>query len=189
MPRPLIVSAARAEVAHLPAGLDVVVTGMGKTACATVLARHLAGRSDLADLELVNLGTAGSLRSAPRGAGTVPGLYEIGAVINHDINAEAVRALGYDPREHIVLGESPTVLASGDVFVNDPVVRDRLAERADLVDMEGYAVAYVAREFGLPVRLVKHVSDDADEGADDWPSLVDRSARVLGRWAAEHLLG
>lgn len=187
MPRPLIVSATRAEVAHLPAGLEIVVTGMGKTAAATVLARHLAGRSDLDDLELVNLGTAGALRDAPRGAGPLPGLYEVGAVINHDISADAIRALGADPREHIVVGDAPTVLASGDVFVTDPVVRERLADRADLVDMEGYAVAFVAREFDLPVRLVKHVSDNADEGAKDWLALVDRSANVLGEWVATHL--
>lgn len=189
MPRPLIVSATRAEVAHLPDGLDVVVTGMGKTACAAVLARHLAGRSDLADLEVVNLGTAGALRSAPRGAGAVPGLYEIGTVINHDLDADAIRALGYDARERLEIGDAPTVLATGDVFVADPTVRDRLALRADLVDMEGYAVAFVAREFGVPVRLVKHVSDNADASANDWPSVVDRSARVLGEWAGHHLLG
>ena len=61
------------------------------------------------------------------------------------------------------------MLASGDVFVADPAVRDPLARRADLVDMEGYAVAYACRRFGVPVRLVKHVSDNADEVALDWP--------------------
>ncbi len=60
------------------------------------------------------------------------------------------------------------------------------AERADLVDMEGYAVAYACRRLGVPVRLVKHVSDSADESALDWPSLVDASARALGAWLATH---
>jgi nucleoside phosphorylase len=67
------------------------------------------------------------------------------------------------------------------------VVRTRLAAQADLVDMEGYAVAYAARSFGVPVRLVKHVSDNADAGALDWPTLVDRSARALGEWLAASL--
>ena len=48
--------------------------------------------------------------------------------------------------------------------------------------MEGYAVAYAALQFGVPVRLVKHVSDNADESAMDWPTMVDRSARALGAW-------
>ncbi len=184
MPRPLIVAAARTEVAHVPDGIDVVVTGIGKTAAATALTRHLAGRSDLDDLVVVNLGTAGALHDGPEDH---DGLFEIGTVLNHDINGDAIRALGYDPRDHFVIGDSPTVLATGDVFVNDPAVRARLAERAQLVDMEGYAVAYVAHEFGVPLRMVKHVSDNADEGAMEWVALVDRSARVLGDWAARNL--
>lgn len=184
MPRPLIVSATRAEAAHVPAGLEVLVTGLGKTAAATVLARHLARRADLADLEIVNLGTAGGLHD---GLDAEQGLYEVGTVLNHEISADAIRALGYDPRERLVIGPSATVLASGDLFVTDPVVRARLAAQAQLVDMEGYAIAYVAQDFGVPVRMVKHVSDNADEGAMEWASLVDRSARILGEWAAAHL--
>ena len=181
MPRVLVVSATAAEAAHLPAGTDLLVTGIGKTAAATALARRLASYDDLGDLTVVNIGTAGALHDH------VEGLFEVGTVLNHDINADAIRALGYDPRERLTVGPGETVLATGDVFVTDPLVRTRLAEQAQLVDMEGYAVAYVAAEFGVPVRLVKHVSDNADEGAVEWVSLVDRSARALGEWAAAHL--
>jgi adenosylhomocysteine nucleosidase len=181
VPRPLIVSATAAEAAHVPAGLEVLVTGLGKTAAATALARHLATRDDLGDLVVVNLGTAGALHDG------IEGLFEVGTVINHDISADAIRALGYDPRERLTVGPGDTVLASGDVFVTDPAVRARLAAQAQLVDMEGYAVAYVAAELGVPCRLVKHVSDNADEGARDWPTMVDRSARALGEWAAANL--
>jgi adenosylhomocysteine nucleosidase len=80
------------------------------------------------------------------------------------------------------------VLATGDVFVSNPVIRDALAERAHLVDMEGYAVAWAAREARVPVRLVKHVSDAADESALDWPSLVEASAVALGEWLEENAL-
>ncbi|WP_182376350.1 nucleosidase [Nocardioides sp. WS12] len=185
MPRPLIVAATAAEAVHVPAGFELLVTGLGKTAAATSLARHLAGRTDLADVEVVNIGTAGALRDGLLDESG--GLFEIGTVFNHDINADAIRALGYDPRERLVVGESPTVLATGDVFVTDPIVRTRLAEQAHLVDMEGYAFAYVAQEFGVPVRLIKHVSDNADESALEWVAMVDRSAQVLGAWVADHL--
>lgn len=47
-------------------------------------------------------------------------------------------------------------------------------------------MVWACRAFGVPVRLVKHVSDNADETAMDWPSLVDRSARLLGDWLAGH---
>ncbi|MCX6401033.1 MAG: nucleosidase [Propionibacteriales bacterium] len=185
MPRPLIVAATAAEVAHVPAAFEVLVTGLGKTAAATSLSRHLARRNDLADLLVVNVGTAGELRDEPVEGSH--GLFEIGTVFNHDINADAIRALGYDPRERLVLGEHPTVLATGDVFVTDPMVRARLSAQADLVDMEGYAFAYVAGEFGVPIRMIKHVSDNADESALEWVAMVDRSARVLGAWAAAEL--
>ena len=177
----LIVAAAASEVAHVPTGHDVLVTGIGKVAAATALARRLAWYDDLADVLVVNVGTAGALHDERAG------LYEIGTVVNHEINAEAIRALGYDPRERLVVGESPTVLATGDVFVTDPALRLRLAQVAHLVDMEGYAFAYVAAEFGVPIRMVKHVSDNADEGAMAWPDLVDRSARELAAWVEENV--
>jgi adenosylhomocysteine nucleosidase len=171
----LVVAATRAEARYVPDGVEVVVTGLGKTAAAVATTRALAGR-DLAGLTVVNLGTAGALRDG------LSGLHEVGTVVNHDMNADAVRALGYDPREVLSVGTSEVVLASGDVFVTDPAVRQALAARAHLVDMEGYAVAFACAAFGVPVRLVKHVSDNADETAMDWPALVDRSARVLGDW-------
>ena len=171
----LVVAATRAEAAHVPEGVEVVVTGLGKTAAAVATARALAGR-DLDGLTVVNLGTAGALRDG------FEGLHEVGVVVNHDMNAGAIRALGYDPRDRLEVGPSEVVLASGDVFVTDPAVREVLARHAHLVDMEGYAVAFACQAFGVPVRLVKHVSDNADASALDWPALVDASARVLGEW-------
>ena len=115
------------------------------------------------------------------------GLFEPGTVLNHDISADLIRALGHDPQERLEVGGSDVVLATGDVFVSDPAVRDALAERAHLVDMEGYAVAYAAREAGVPVRLVKHVSDTADESALDWASMVEVSALALGEWLRDQV--
>jgi adenosylhomocysteine nucleosidase len=178
--RPLVVAATRAEAAHVPSSLPLVVTGLGKTAAAVATARALADLRTLDDVVVVNIGTAGSLRDG------IVGLHEPGVVLNHDINAEAIRSLGYDPHERLEIGASDVVLATGDVFVTDPVVRARLAAQAHLVDMEGYAVAWAACEFGVPVRLVKHVSDSADDAAWDWPRMVEASAVVLGQWLREN---
>ena len=79
-------------------------------------------------------------------------------------------------------GDPELVLATGDLFVSDAQVRDALAERASLVDMEGYAVVAACQAFDVPVRVVKHVSDDADASALDWATLVDTSARDLAAW-------
>lgn len=179
--RYLVVSATRAEAEHVPAGVDLVVTGIGKTAAASATTEALL-RRDRDGLVVVNIGTVGALRDG------VDGLCLPSTVINHDINGDAIRALGYDPADQLsVDGGDATVLASGDVFVTDPSVRARLAERAHIVDMEGYGVAYACQRLGVAVRLVKHVSDAADEGAHDWPTLIDASAVVLGEWLAANL--
>ncbi|MGO4257083.1 nucleosidase [Marmoricola sp. RAF53] len=178
----LVVSATRAEAAHLPDGVPVVITGIGKTAAATATVRALAADPDASSLTVLNVGTAGALHDG------LEGLHLPGSVLNHDISAAAIRALGHDPRELLTVpGGDETVLASGDVFVSDPAVRAELAKRAQLVDMEGYAVAYACAELGARVELVKHVSDNADESALDWPALVDASARVLGSWVRERV--
>lgn len=179
--RILVVAATRAEAAYVPAHLPLVITGMGKTAAATATTKALVevGRPD--GVLVVNIGTCGALRPG------LSGLHEPGTVINHDVNADVIRQLGYDPQEWLEIGDSDVVLATGDVFVSDGDVRDRLAQRAHLVDMEGYAVAWAAQHLGARIRLVKHVSDEADEGAMNWPDLVDRSAHSLGQWLEANL--
>jgi adenosylhomocysteine nucleosidase len=176
--RVLIVSATASEAAYVPPHLPLLITGIGKTPAAVALTRALSAYDDLSGLEVVNIGTAGALRAG------ISGLFEPGVVVNHDVNADVLRSLGYDPGERIVVGSDPMVLASGDVFVADPDLRDRLAGHSTLVDMEGFAVAYACAAFEIPCRLVKHVSDNAGEDALDWPTLVDRSARVLGEWVS-----
>lgn len=176
MTRYLVVSATPEEAAHVPPGLPVVITGVGKTAAATTVTRALL-ETDRQGLVVVNIGTAGALRDGREG------LFLPGLVINHDLSADVLRAFGYDPRDELAVADGDeTVLATGDTFISDPVVRERLAQRADLVDMEGYAVAYACDALGVPVRLVKHVSDGADDSALDWPEAVDASARALGGW-------
>lgn len=174
----LIVSATAAEAAYVPAGLEVLVTGIGKVPAAAAVARRLATGEVT---EVVNIGTAGALHDHHLG------LHEIGSVLNHDLSAALVRRLGAEPHEWLTLGPGPIRLATGDLFVTDPDDRARLAAVADLVDMEGYAVAWACREAGVPCRLVKHVSDGADAASMDWPHLVERSARALGEWLATNL--
>jgi len=177
----LVVAATRGEAAHVPSTLPVVVTGLGKTAAAAATTEALV-TSGHAAVTVLNIGTAGALHDG------LAGVHLPSRILNHDINADAIRAIGYDPQEWIDVPEGDgSVLASGDHFVHDPAVRARLARTAQLVDMEGYAVAYACRRLGVAVRLVKHVSDNADESALDWPAQVEASARALGSWLAENL--
>lgn len=175
----LVVAAIAAEAAHLPDDVEVLLTGVGKTLAAVAVTRAICEHPRRDELVVVNIGTAGALRPDVRG------LHEIGTVLNHDLSAEPIRQLGLDPRERLELDPAhPTTLASGDLFVTDPAVRDRLAEQAHLVDMEGYAIALACRELDVPVHLVKIVSDNADETAHDWSAAVDGCARELAGWVA-----
>lgn len=181
--RPLLVVAVREEAAHLGERIPVLLTGMGKINAAAALATVLA--QGPRPSEVVNLGTAGALRPGLAGR-----THEIGRVLQHDIDTPVLRELtgrSYGDAITLADGDGP-VLATGDLFVSDPAARDRLALEADLVDMEGYALATVARRAGVPVRLVKHVSDEAGEGAArTWRESVDDCAKILAAWADDRI--
>ncbi|MFF4402315.1 nucleosidase [Streptomyces sp. NPDC001480] len=180
--RPLIVAAVEEEAARLDDRFPVLVTGMGKVNATAALALALAG-NELPG-EIVNLGTAGALKEG------LLGVHEVSRVLQHDLDTALLHAISgqvHGAPLTVATGPGPT-LATGDTFVSDSAVRERLARDADLVDMEGYAVAAVARRLGVPVRLVKFVSDQADEGArTTWPEAVDHAAGILAAWVDEHL--
>jgi adenosylhomocysteine nucleosidase len=177
----LVVSATAVEAAHVPARFGVLHTGIGKVDAAIVVTEALAAYPAGARPVVVNVGTAGALHDHHAG------LYVPSRVLNHDLSAEALRSLGYPAVDEISLPDGDgSVLATGDVFVSDPARRAELSRRADLVDMEGFAIAAACARMGAVCRLVKHVSDNADESAMDWPAQVDASARELGAWLDAH---
>lgn len=178
--RPLLVVALAQEAAHLDGRLPVLLTGVGKVSTAIAVTRVLA--SGARPREIINLGTAGALRTG------LSGTHEIGHVIQHDYDSAMIEQVtGAGGGGPLTLHDDPDalVLATGDVFVSDPAVRADLAWRAHLVDMEGYAVASAAHAFDTSVRIVKHVSDEADAAAEKgWASTVDECARALAKWLA-----
>ncbi|GAA1137213.1 nucleosidase [Kitasatospora gansuensis] len=175
--RPLLVVAVEEEATHFGDSLPILLTGVGKINASVALATVLARGERPA--EILNLGTAGALRSGWEGT------HEIARVLQHDLDTPVLRALTgrtYGAPIDLDVAGGP-VLATGDLFVSDPAARDRLAEQADLVDMEGYAIATVAQRAGVPLRLVKHVSDEAGAGADrTWRESVDSCAKQLAAW-------
>ncbi|MFD5325260.1 nucleosidase [Streptomyces sp. NPDC127092] len=176
--RPLLVLAVKEEAQHLDTDLPVLLTGMGKVNAATALATVLARGPRPS--EVVNLGTAGALRAG------FTGTHVVGTVIQHDLDGELLATLtGETYGAPITLpAGGDVVLATGDAFISDEAARERLALRAALVDMEGYALATAAVGAGVPLRLVKHVSDEAGEGAArSWRESVAECARALADWA------
>jgi adenosylhomocysteine nucleosidase len=155
-----------------------LVTGVGKVRAATATTWALAAHQPRV---VVNVGTAGALRV---GAVALGAVHEVGRVIQHDLNGRAVAALtGHDPAPPIALAAGGPVLATGDRFIASPDERDALAAHADLVDMEGYAVAAAATRLGVPVRLAKAISDDAGhDAAASWSDALHAASHRLADW-------
>jgi adenosylhomocysteine nucleosidase len=177
---PMIVVALRSEAAHLRRD-DVVLTGIGKVSAAVAVSRAIAERRPPL---VLNVGTAGALHDGLEGA------HVIGRVIEHDVDHEGLARFTGEPSvgEIVLDPDEPTTLATGDQFVSSAELRAVLAVRAQLVDMEGFAVAKACEAAGVPCRMVKVVSDTAsDDAADSWKAQADRTARLIAEVVAEHV--
>ncbi|MDI1460547.1 nucleosidase [Catellatospora sp. KI3] len=178
--QPLLAVALPEEAEHLGSPFPVLLTGVGKVCASAAVTRALAAGP--LPREIINLGTAGALLPG------LSGIHLISRVVQHDFDSATIAALtGQTFGAPIDLSDQGPVLATGDVFVADPGLRAQLSRTAALVDMEGYAVVSAAAAFGVPVRIVKHVSDDADGQAElSWTSAVSECSKALGAWLAQH---
>lgn len=166
----LLVAALEAELIAFPPdlpGFDRLITGPGKLQATYALTRALLEQEYD---EIVVMGTAGAIDA--RLDGTV---YEIDAAIQHDvtdIDGIVGQHVSLPPR--LELGREGVTIATGDHFVDDAeavaVIRPL---GAGLVDMETYAYAWVAAQFGVPIRVIKAISDRAqDDAITDWRTAV-----------------
>ena len=175
----LLVAALEAELVAFPPdlpGFDRLVTGPGKLQATYALTRALLERGYD---EIVVVGTAGAIDA--RLDGTV---YEIDAAIQHDVT-DIDGIVG----QHVSLprarraGREGVTIATGDHFVDDAeavaVIRPL---GAGLVDMETYAYAWVAAQFGVPIRVIKAISDRAqDDAITDWRTAVTACSGAAAR--------
>lgn len=173
----LVVAALREEAAYLD---GTVITGPGKARAAAGLARAL---TDQRPEEVVVVGTAGAVNP------DLSGVLEIGTVSEHDLDVPAIeRLVGVDYGATMRLAPAGPHLGTGDVFVAGDRAEALRNLGYDLVDMEGFAYAVVAQRFGVPIRIVKAVSDNADDAAfTTWRANVDRCARALADWVGTNL--
>ena len=174
----LYVSATKEEAAYLPSSADLLITGIGTMAATMMLTKELATRKVLPD-RIINIGTAGALEDG------MAGVYEIEHAFQHDFSSDLIAEMTGKPcpngADISVSGQFPVArLATGNAFISDAETRDHLVARASLCDMEGAVLVGVARHFGVPITLLKQVSDNADEeAAVTWFDAVDRGARQL----------
>lgn len=170
----LFVAAVKGEAAYVPA--DVLITGIGTVPAAIAVTQAVLERKPD---RVINIGTAGALVDG------LSGVFEISHVTKHDFHLEMLtdvsKYLLPETYELETSGKLPTAgLATGDMFVSKEEVRRQLAQASSLVDMEGYAIVAACKKLGVPVTLLKQVSDNANEESfGTWADAVDRGAQEL----------
>lgn len=180
----LLVAALDAELVAFPAELDGferLVTGPGKLQAAVALTRALErGTYE----EIVVVGTGGGIDPALEAE-----VYEVTGAIQHDVT-DIDGIVGQHvslPTRVDVPGEG-IVIATGDHFVDDALaVAGIRSLGAGMVDMETYAYIWVAQEYGVSIRILKSVSDRAqDDAITDWRTTVAAcSAQLWDRFSRE----
>lgn len=135
-----------------------VISGMGKVA-ATLAATHLVLVHRVA--VLINAGLCGRLTMDNRWP--VGDLLRISTAVEGDCDrfGQAEPAVACDSAWFS--GLKPARLVTCDRPVFDAARRTQLAGIGEIADMEGAAVARVARFYGIPCAMVKGISDVADE--------------------------
>lgn len=175
----LFVAAVDAEAAQLPPEADVLITGIGTLNAAIALMERLYSPDLPRPDHVVNIGTAGALRDG------LDGVFEVTAVRKHDFHLQVLsdidRYLLPERYPLLTTGTYPDAdLATGDMFVSDTATRNRLAQEYSLCDMEGYAIAAVCARAGVPLSMLKQVSDPANESSiGAWDSALERAAFEL----------
>lgn len=174
MSKILYVMAAPAEYgAHLKARISPLMTGIGPVEAAVAVTRALAeaqGRGDLPDL-VVSLGSAGSATLEHTG------IYQASSVAYRDMDASALGfPAGVTPLLDLEaeLSLTPLIpgLATARLSTGANVVSGAAYKTidADMVDMESYAVLRACQSFGVPLVVIRGISDGVSEltGLSDW---------------------
>ena len=165
----LIITALESELKRnaLPSGVEMIYSGIGKINAALTSTKAI---NQLSPCKIMNFGTAGKVNPQ------LDGLLEIGKVIQRDMMAEPLAPRGTTPfcdRPQEYLSSGKYICGSGDSFVSaaDPWL---LSQGVDVVDMELFAIAYVANYHQIPWHSYKYITDDANESsANDWHQKVN----------------
>ncbi len=132
----------------------IAITGMGIHA-----AQAMCMRFALEVEEIWNLGIAGSFRSDIQW-GEVVAISSVGKLVPHmeklDTKSQEIASQALPL---FSLTSSGYRLLSSDVPIHDLELHGNLSDRGDLVDMEGYGIAYAAAFYKRPCYMWKVVSD------------------------------
>jgi len=140
----------------VPDGVRVEISGMGMEAARLATERLV----EAGCTSIINAGVCGALNNRlERGA-----VYRVSMVSTEKLKAAVNVGIGFGLRR-LVSVEEP---------VFDPARKRELRKHADLVDMEGYAVARVCEEHRVPCIMIKGVTDFGDhKGKEDIRTHID----------------
>ncbi|WP_292699449.1 nucleoside phosphorylase, partial [Microbacterium sp. 69-10] len=112
------------------------------------------------------------------------GIYDVAAAIQHDVqDLDGVLGQHVSLPTRVETGRVGVTIATGDIFVDDADATARIRSLGGvLVDMETFALVWVAQQFGVPIRVLRVVSDRAQDGATQvWDEVVAACSAQL--WA------
>lgn len=139
--------------------ITLIESSIGKVA-SSLAATTLIDKFNIT--QLINIGLAGALKSIPAG-----GAYFVSSVTQHDAfipfdeyQQDMYQSIECQIPDH---AKNTLVLTTGDQFITNS---NDINNSADIVDMEGFAVAYVANRYNLPITMIKGVSDDANNSSE-----------------------
>ena len=147
----------------------LVNTGIAGSLCAELDIGDLVVSKDAMyhDFDCVNFGYP---------MGKVPGMDVIAFPADEAMIGYASAAAETVHPGHVRLGR----VASGDVFVADKAVKNRIIENTQALctEMEGASIAQTAYRNGIPFVILRAISDKADDSAEmDYPTFERIAAR------------
>lgn len=171
--QPLFVFALETEASEVFEGVDKLIVGIGKLNAAFHLTKALLSKRPGL---IVNLGSAGS-SEFERGS-----IVSCSRFIQRDMDATALGYLRYEtPLSGLnpileyglkVKGLEDGICGTGDAFETAHAGTDY-----QVIDMEAYALAFVARQESIPFLCLKYISDGGDgKAAEDWTIQVHQTA-------------
>lgn len=175
---PLFVFALASEEAEEFIHHGPLIVGVGKINAAIGLTKYLQQQRPGI---IINLGSAGSSRF---GKGDVVCCTRF---IQRDMD---VRGLGFQLYETPFSEDGPVLqygvrmpdLPEGTCGTGDSFEMQHVTADYDVVDMEAFPLAYIARQEGIPFLCLKYITDGADESAGtDWNEEVHRAAKAFRR--------
>lgn len=150
----------------------IVISGVGGYAAQLAVSKHVAQVD-----EIWNFGFSGALQSGEN----VGNIYEIANVEKYIAYQDDLTRKAFPP---INLQKNGKSLISSDFPIHDEIISKALAKNFDLVDMEGYALAYSARFFNKKCCLYKIVSDFASPNGSE---LIRKKSGLLSEMISEKI--